>query len=126
MVDILNKKNAFIAVSSIMILCALMLLMISVVTFGKNCAKQTFAVQTLENGSKSLIASIDGDTVTPKNCDDIDISGDSMVLWYNSVDNSIVEHYYIQTWGFLCVGIVLITAATLILVINFKRKTLIT
>ena len=124
MLDIINKKNAFIASAAVLLLCAFMLLMIGIVTLGKGCIEQPFDVKTLEDGSKTLVATIDGAEVTPKNLDKMELTGESMTLWYNPVDNVIIEHYFVQSWGCLGAGIVLALTGTLILVNGFRKKQL--
>ena len=89
MLDIINKKNAFIAAAAVLLLCAFMVLMIGVVTVGKGCTEHVFTVQTVSDGSKTLVTTIDGKEITPDNIDVIKITGETMTLWYNPVDNVI-------------------------------------
>lgn len=125
MLDIVNKKNSFIAAAGVLLLCAFMVLMIGIVTLGKGCTTQDFTVKTLEDGSKTLVTMVDGVETSPNNVADVEITGESMTFWYNAVDNVIVTHYYMQSWGCLGIGALLVAAGTLILVNGFKKKALV-
>lgn len=125
MFDIINKKNAFIAAAAVLLLCAFMVLMIGVVTVSKGCTEQVFTVQTLSDGSKTLVTTIDGQNITPHRIDTIEIAGETMTLWYNPVDNVIVQNYYMQSWGCIGIGLALAAIGTFILIDGFRRKKLV-
>ena len=122
--DIINKKNAFIAAAAVLLLCAFMVLMIGIVTIGKGCEERDFTIKTMEDGSKTIVSIVDDKEVIPKNAENISVDGESISLWYNAKDNIIVENYYFQTWGCVITGVVLALIGSLILVNGFKKKAL--
>ncbi len=122
MLDIINKNNAFIAAASVLLVFAFMLVIIGGVTLGQGYTQHTFEVRTLDDGVKTLVATIDGKEVTPQNLQKVELAGETMTLWYSPVTNSVLEYYTMQSWGCLCSGLVCALLGTIVLIRGFNKK----
>ena len=122
MLDIINKNNAFIAAASVLLVFAFMLVIIGGVTMGQGYTQHTFEVRTLDDGAKTLVATIDGKEVTPQNLQHIELTGESMTLWYSPVTNSVLQSYTMQSWGCLGGGLASALIGAIILIRGFRKK----